>query len=212
MTRVDFPALGMRRLFLVSWIAGASASECSSWAEAGECTRNSPFMLSKCKSECCAQFFTQGDCAKGPELAQQHCAVECRCSERVRSGSCADISSMELDCQRFCLDDKLTAFTDLRKDCAEWAKNGECVRNSGFMLPNCALSCAKKAADESLATSTRRKQKALQANPAAELKAAGEFKKRFGWWQPINIFVKRICGIPAWVARGARNMTRKGPV
>jgi hypothetical protein len=78
---------------------------CKAWAEAGECSKNTGFMLQKCKRSC-LDAGMQEAC---PGLT----------SSVPRKPKCYDESP----------------------DCGDWATNGQCETNAGYMSQACRSSC-----------------------------------------------------------------------
>ena len=91
-------------------------SECKEWAASGECQRNEPFMQATCAQSC-------GTC---------HLAAA-REAQSLR-GLLAEPREAE--------DPKARDCEDSDNRCGGWAAGGECASNPGYMIVECARSCA----------------------------------------------------------------------
>jgi hypothetical protein len=79
---------------------------CQKWADAGECTKNSKWMIKNCMRSCCDEC----------KILENGCPA----------------AKPAAGCENDHDDDK---------ECAAWAKAGECTKNSKWMMANCQIDC-----------------------------------------------------------------------
>ena len=142
---------------------------CDDWSANGECTNNPGYMLQNCATSCaslgmsgyatmaenrvmesnlegnnpiadigqyCRDWATNGECDNNPGYMLQNCATSCAGVGATGYATMDENRAMESN-----LDGNPIA--DIGQYCGDWANNGECDNNPGYMLQNCATSCAR---------------------------------------------------------------------
>ena len=105
--------------------------KCGTWAELGECEKNSEFMQSACATSCstattkvtqlqkeCAGYAQAGECVRNPAFMLSTCRKECDTWEQQQG---------------------IVIDRDWR--CVEWSIAGKCKNPTDFIVANCNTSC-----------------------------------------------------------------------
>jgi len=116
---------------------------CRSWANQGECEKNSAYM----KPNCCASCKNRGRTSK-KKTKKKKKTSDCKdlnksCPGWANGGYCETNSAyMEPNCCASCKSKGGTSnCKDKNKSCRSWANQGYCGTNSAWMKPNCCASC-----------------------------------------------------------------------
>ena len=88
-------------LLLLPHVVSSAPDEparCSSWALAGECTRNRKYMEMSCPRACeeaadpsaeqCIRWAVDGGCATNAAYMRERCTEQCTCEARAAQGEC----------------------------------------------------------------------------------------------------------------------------
>ncbi|VDK47686.1 unnamed protein product [Cylicostephanus goldi] len=134
---------------------------CASWTQQGECTRNAKWMGENCRKSCnrCGQTRAAACAAGGraTQQAQQSNQIVCEnsdgcynenvcCPHWALYGECRKSSAwMACNCRVSCghcypEDYVYGSCSDYHRECAGWARLGECEKNP-WMSENCRASC-----------------------------------------------------------------------
>ncbi|XP_045611177.2 zinc metalloproteinase nas-4 [Procambarus clarkii] len=115
---------------------------CSSWAKAGECTKNPTYMGDKCCRSChgaggspgcvdkqqhCAAWSKIGECTKNPSYMSVSCQKSCGTCHKKRS----DPPGAPVVCE------------DSDPQCKDFAASDQCRVNPEYMLVACKKSCGQ---------------------------------------------------------------------
>uniref|UniRef100_A0A7R9ZUD1 ShKT domain-containing protein n=1 Tax=Pseudo-nitzschia arenysensis TaxID=697910 RepID=A0A7R9ZUD1_9STRA len=96
---------------------GCLVTKCVLWAGEGECENNPTYMAANCAKSC-------DQCDISPPTESPTPAVNVPSDPNAPAPTVAP-----------------AACTDSNSECSSWASNGQCSKNPGWMLANCALSC-----------------------------------------------------------------------
>jgi len=138
---------------------------CSDWASKGECKTNPEYMKEDCKKSCdlcssdcvdknafCPDWSKKGYCDSNPEYMHGSCKKSCnKCgttdkttAKPTTTTTTTDVPTIKTTTESPITEEpKPDSCEDKNEFCSDWASNGDCETNSGYMLPNCKKSCGK---------------------------------------------------------------------
>jgi len=145
-------------------------SYCSTWAtqKPSECTANPDWMLQNCQQSCCPICTekntlkldecpgkdradlcvknTHSSCHSWATSTPSECAANAKWMRPNCMQSCCDVCKKDTDkcptVKQTCQNDyAVPTAKEGSAKCEEWAKNGECTKNSKWMHSNCSKEC-----------------------------------------------------------------------
>jgi len=121
-------------------------TNCEYWAGIGECEVNAEYMWVYCKKSCktcnegtedchdnddgCVIWAAEGECVNNTAYMELNCKLSCGGCEGVDGVTPRPQSNMTTQ-----------AGDDQTDYCKEWAQQGECQTNAGYMMIHCKHSC-----------------------------------------------------------------------
>jgi len=130
---------------------------CASWAKNGQCTSNAAYMKPNCPKSCntcgepittnckdtntyCSDWTAKGFCDTNPDYMHEHCKKSCK-----KCGGSKPQTTVKPPIPTTVKPpiptEKPEPCEDDNKFCSDWASNGQCESNSGFMHVSCKKSC-----------------------------------------------------------------------
>merc|ERR1719495_54077 len=119
---------------------------CASWAKGGQCNSNAAYMKPNCPKSCgtcddtvtpnckdenkfCSDWASKGQCNSNPEYMHESCKKSCnKCGSKTTTTT-TTTTPVPVNCE------------DENEFCSDWASQGQCKSNSGFMHVKCKKSC-----------------------------------------------------------------------